>query len=173
MLPRDLLNFNTMKRAALILFLALLALLAPTPLFAQGTLLDAQVRFEHVSYDSALVDKENYGGDLLIYFFQRESNNHQAVLSRALNHEKLTRYINEHFARIAIDTATPEGRDVLRLFRDDLPHWDFILVQYTEATKESEPVGRGMHGWGNIHDEGDVASWLGRLRRAKEREPLP
>lgn len=159
-----------MKKIIPLLPLALLSLLVPAPLFAQGVLLDAKVEFGHVSYDSAKVDaKENYNGDLLIYFFQEEGKNHQEVLSRALNNDTLARYMNENFARIAVDTAAPEGKEVLSLFRKDLPDWDFITVQ---RTGKSEPAGISMHGWGNIQDAEDVDRWLEKLRSVKHKEHL-
>ena len=133
---------------------------------SQGVRLDTKVKFEHVSYDSALVDaKENHNGDLLIYFFQEGSRNHQQVLSQALNNERLAQYMNENFARIAIDTATPEGQKILSRFRGDLPSWDFITVH---RRTDSDSTGVGMHGWGNIEDQEDVERWLTSLRNVKE-----
>lgn len=125
-----------------------------------------RVLFEHEDYQEAVREADaRFDGALFLYFYTPGHESHKVIHHWTFENDPLARYVNEHFARMAVDTSTPEGAELLRMFRPDEPGWPFVmLVEPREDNRHT-----GMHGWENFDffEEGEAEQWIDRLAMFK------
>lgn len=149
-------------------FLLFSSAILPLDAVSQDTWQDSKVTFAHVHPDSALVDAaESYSGDLFVYFYREGDEHHEAVVTNAFARDSLSSFINSEFARVAVETSTPEGLAILARYRPDLPDWAFVVV--LQAGKSGRT---GLHGWANIEDDDDEQRFLSWLQQLKAGEDM-
>ncbi|GAB5519034.1 MAG: hypothetical protein RhofKO_12850 [Rhodothermales bacterium] len=130
---------------------------------AQDTL---RVEFPDHDYETALADaEENYDGALFIYFYHPDDKGHELVAAHTFKIERLARYVNTNFSRLAVNTATSDGLALLSRFKQNPDVWPVVVV-FNSKNKIAPQM---MQGWETIQKEDDamLTHWLSTLRRVK------